>query len=195
MARILIYSILVSSLILLLGAGRESNSRSFSFAAKIENAERMSLVIGGNLCIASIDLAKPIFEVFRMRRVYSISIRQIEGKEYIEGLTEKGSLYAQLTRYSGNSSVFVLGRTLVGCESGGYCKNCKFTGGQSCGCGNGSNDCVFVQDGFGRSVYVKPDSNAVKKHVSHLISPTKSASDSLKTPKKPAAEGQSVKKI
>ena len=83
---------------------------------------------------ALLDVAtlKLMFRPLAASDIDGIQFIQIDGKHYLEATHPNGSRYIEL-----------IGSRMTACNSGGLCKNCKYTGGSNCGCGNGSNDCSY----------------------------------------------------
>ncbi len=87
---------------------------------------------------------KQMFQPLPASDIDEIKFLQIEGKHYIEALYPNGSRYIELIPSDNDNSLLLTSR-MIGCASGGTCKSCRYTGGTSCGCANGTDDCSYEQ--------------------------------------------------
>jgi hypothetical protein len=93
---------------------------------------------------ALLDVAtlKLMFRPLAASDIDGIQFLQIDGTHFMEATSSSGSRYIELIPSQTDNSL-LLGSRMTACNSGGVCKNCKYTGGSNCGCGNGSNDCSY----------------------------------------------------
>jgi hypothetical protein len=87
---------------------------------------------------------KQMFYPTPVNEIQEIEFSMIDGAHYMEAVLPTGRLYIDLLP-SGVDNGLILGTRMKGCDSGGLCKSCKYTGGINCGCGNGTNDCDYSQ--------------------------------------------------
>jgi hypothetical protein len=92
--------------------------------------------------LVGLGTLKQMFLPLAASSIEDIQFLQIDGTHYMEAKHPNGRRYIELITNSMDNSL-LLGTRMTTCESGGVCKSCKYTGGSSCGCANGTDDCKY----------------------------------------------------